>query len=99
MLENPEAKISDLTIREFQQLIRKTVMETVVETVDDVYLTRRELQEAVAEVIVEFSMAAEAAEEAREQVLREAEMTDYLRSTMHGLPADDLMGLNKHLDD
>jgi len=44
-------------------------------------LIRETVQEAVAEVIIEFSIAAEI----DEQIQREAEMTDLLRSTMHGV--------------
>lgn len=45
-------------------------------------LIRETVQEAVAEVIIEFSMAAEA----EERLQYEADMTDYLRTSLQGLP-------------
>lgn len=57
-------------------------------------LIRETVQEAVAEVIIEFNAMAEA----EEQLRYEAEMADYLRATMQGLPADDAANAPK-LDD
>ena len=45
-------------------------------------LIRETVQEAVAEVMIEFSIAAEM----DEQVAYEAELNDYLRNSMKGLP-------------
>lgn len=70
-----EPKIADLTVSQFQKLIRETV------------------QEAVAEVMIEFSIAAEM----DERVEYEAELTDYLRNSMKGLPA--LEPANPRADD
>jgi len=57
-------------------------------------LIRETVQEAVAEVIIEFSAAAE--QEA--QLQYEAEMVDYMRSTLSGTPMAEALGLTK-LDD
>lgn len=54
-------------------------------------LIRATVQEAVAEVIIEFSMAAEL----EEQLTREAEMTDLIRSTLHGIPHPSYLGVSK----
>jgi hypothetical protein len=48
-------------------------------------LIRETVQEAVAEVMIEFNAAAEM--EAR--LTYEAELTDYLRATLHGFGKDD----------
>lgn len=56
-------------------------------------LIRETVQEAVAEVMIEFHAVAQA----EEQLRYEAEMTDFLRSTMHGASLEDL--LNLKLDD
>ena len=65
-----DPKISDLTVSQLENLIRKTV------------------QEAVAEVIIEFSAAAEL----DAQLQYEAEMADFLRMTMKGIPLPELSG-------
>jgi len=57
-------------------------------------IIHKTVQEAVAEVIIEFSAVAEA----EEQIRYEAEMTDYLRATMQGLPLHHLTSAAK-LDD
>jgi len=57
-------------------------------------LIRETVQEAVAEVIVEFSAAAEA----EEQMQFEAEMADYMRSTMQQMQRRGLAS-GVHLDD
>lgn len=54
-------------------------------------LIRNTVQEAVAEVIIEFSIAAEL----DEQMAREAEMTDLLRNTLHGIPHPNYMNASK----
>lgn len=46
-------------------------------------LIRETVQEAVAEVIVEFNVAAEM----EERLNLEAEVNDYLRASLHGIPA------------
>ena len=51
-------------------------------------LIRQTVQEAVAEVIIEFSAAAEI----EAQLEYEADMVDYLRNTLQGIPALEAMG-------
>lgn len=57
-------------------------------------LIRQTVQEAVAEVIIEFSAAAEV----EAQLEYEAEMNQYIKQTIQGLPLMDTMGAVK-LDD
>lgn len=58
------------------------------------HLIRTTVQEAVAEVIIEFSAAAEV----EAQLEYEAEMNQYLRSSLQGLPIADQVMFGK-LDD
>lgn len=58
------------------------------------HLIRETVQEAVAEVMIEFHAVAEA----EEQLRYEAEITDYLRSSLQRLPMPDGMGAHKSDD-
>jgi len=71
-----DRKISELTVRQFQQLIKDTV------------------QEAMVEVLIEINAIAEA----EDQLAIEAEMTEFLKASMQGLPHGDFIN-TPHMDD
>ncbi len=57
-------------------------------------LIRETVQETVAEVIIEFNAAAEM----EAQLNYEAELTEYLRHSLQGMPLDDISP-NPRIDD
>ena len=58
-------------------------------------LIQKTVQRSMAEVLIEFAFAAEL----DSQIIQEAEMTDYLRTSLSNLPFSDSLGGLSDLDD
>lgn len=71
-----DPKISELTVSQLQDIIKKTV------------------QEAIAEVLIEINAIAEA----EDDLIAEAEMTEFLKASMQGVTFGQT-GTAPHLDD